>query len=211
MDDKWLTVKQGECVESLAYQAGHVLGTVWEHPQNSALKALRKDPHTLLPGDALFVPAIRPKTLACATQKVHRFRRKAVPARVVIVLAGARALANLPFELHLGMATFNGVLDADGALRIPVMPDVSDGYLLVDPEGKNLRLTLGMRHLDPINETSGIQGRLQNLGFYTGPQDGLYSQALVFSLQRFQQSRGLAPSGVLDDTLRDALLDAHGG
>lgn len=211
MDDQWITVKQGECVESLAYQAGHVLATVWDHPQNAALKTLRKNPHTLLPGDTLFVPAIRPKNQVCATDNVHRFRRKEVPARVVIVLANARELANLPFELRLGTATFKGVIDADGTLSAPVMPDVPGGELLVDPAGRNLRFALGMRQLDPISETSGIQGRLQNLGFYTGPLDGLYTQALAFSIQRFQQSLGLGPSGALDDALRDALLNAHGG
>lgn len=210
MSDQWIDVEQGQCAESLAYQAGHLLDSVWNHPDNASLKALRENPHTLLPKDRLFIPAITAKSEDCATDQRYRFRRKEVPSRVVIRLYEGKALANLPFELQVGDQVFKGQTDAEGTLRVPVMPDAADGQLLIDPDGKNLRLTVGMRHLDPIGETTGVQGRLRNLGFYRGPQDGLYSQALAFSIQRFQQSQGLATTGRLDDQLRQALEAAHG-
>lgn len=210
MEGEWLTVKQGESAESLAYARGHVVGTVWDHPDNAALKALRKDPHTLFPGDRLFVPAIRPRSEQCATAKLHRFRRREVPSRLVIVLADAKKLANLPFVLTFEGRRITGATDGEGKLSVPVMPDAGDAKLVIDPHGRNLAFAISTRHLDPITETTGIQGRLRNLGFYDGPIDGLCTQRVAFGIQGFQRAQGLESSGRLDDSTRDALLRAHG-
>ncbi len=210
MGDEWITLKQGESVESIAYARGHIVATIWEHPSNAAVKDLRKDPHTMHPGDRLFVPAIRPKTEKCATGQVHRFRRKEVPSKLVIVLSADKKLANLPFELTASGRLVRGITDEEGKLSVDVMPDAGDGRLVIDPAGKNLVLQINMRHLDPITETTGIQGRLRNLGFYDGPIDGLYTQQVAFAIQGFQGAQGMDPTGVLDDTTRDALQLAHG-
>jgi peptidoglycan hydrolase-like protein with peptidoglycan-binding domain len=40
-----------------------------------------------------------------------------------------------------------------------------------------------------------IQSRLHNLGFYSGPVDGVWGQSTQTAVQQFQQGRGLPPSG----------------
>lgn len=211
MSGKWIEVEQGQCVESLAYQAGHVLDTLWNHPNNADLKRQRESPYALMPADKLFIPALEARSERCGSGQRHRFRRRQVPSQVVIALSNGKELADLPFRLQLGERTLEGRTDAQGRLRMAVMPDAADGELLIDPDGMNLRFTLSMRHLDPVSEHTGVQGRLRNLGFYDGPLDGLYSLALLHAIQRFQESRGLTPDGSLDDGLRQALLAAHGG
>lgn len=48
-----------------------------------------------------------------------------------------------------------------------------------------------------------VQSRLLELGFYTGPPDGLWSPSTQAGLYRFQQLRGLVPTGqVTPATLR---------
>ena len=54
MSGKHHTVQQGESVESIAHAAGHFWDTVWQHPDNAALRQLRRSPHVLLPGDVVF-------------------------------------------------------------------------------------------------------------------------------------------------------------
>jgi peptidoglycan hydrolase-like protein with peptidoglycan-binding domain len=42
------------------------------------------------------------------------------------------------------------------------------------------------------------QVRLHGLGMYTGTTNGLWDQATQTAVERFQQNRGLPPSGLLD-------------
>lgn len=50
-----------------------------------------------------------------------------------------------------------------------------------------------------------IQGRLGQLGFYTGQVDGIWGPGTQSSLERFQQGRGLQASGQLNPATATAL------
>ncbi len=76
------TVSQGECIDSIALEHGFFAETIWLHPDNEELKALRKDPNVLQPGDVVVIPDLRPRTEARATEGTHRFKRKGVPGLV---------------------------------------------------------------------------------------------------------------------------------
>jgi hypothetical protein len=207
----FIEVRQSDSAESIAYRHGHIIDTVWNHPRNEALRTLRRDPHVLLPGDRLFVPDRCRKTVKAATGGVHRFRRRGVPSHLTVVLAiGQEVLANLHFELEIGGATRSGVTDAEGRISVPVMPDAPHSRLVVDPGGRNLAFELALRRLDPITETTGIQGRLRNLGYYQGDVDGLFGQFTLLSVQRFQADHGLPARGEMDEDTRERLLTAHG-
>ena len=79
-------VRDGECVSSIAKSSGHFWETIWDDAANSDLKAARKNPNTLLPGDRITVPELEPKEEPCATEEHHRFRRKGEPAMLRIRL-----------------------------------------------------------------------------------------------------------------------------
>jgi len=76
------TIAPGECISSIAYQHGFFWETLWNHGDNAELKRDRKDPNVLHPGDLVMIPDLTLKEESCATEQVHEFRLKGVPARL---------------------------------------------------------------------------------------------------------------------------------
>lgn len=75
-------VKSGDCINSIAFNHGFFWETLWNHGQNSELKNKRKDPNVLKEGDVIHIPDLTLKEESGATEQRHRFRLKAVPAKL---------------------------------------------------------------------------------------------------------------------------------
>lgn len=118
------TAQQGESVESIAHAAGHIWETVWNHPDNAALRQLRRSPHVLLPGDVVFVPPLTAREVERPTGQQHPFHRKGVPSRLKVrflVDDKPRASAAYVFIVD-GKREKEGQTDGDGLLDEPVSP-----------------------------------------------------------------------------------------
>lgn len=76
------TVRQGECISSIAYEYGFFPNTIWNHPDNEQLKQLRKDMNLLEVGDIVKIPEKEEKEESAASEQKHRFRKKGVPAKL---------------------------------------------------------------------------------------------------------------------------------
>jgi len=76
------TVREGECVSSIAYEHGLFPDTIWDHPDNSQLKQKRKEMNLLEAGDVVEIPEKEEKEESIATEQTHRFRKKGVPAKL---------------------------------------------------------------------------------------------------------------------------------
>src|SRR6188768_4030025 len=81
-----IKVSLGDSIPSIAQDFGHFADTIWNHANNAEIKAKRKNPNILFPGDDIFVPAIRLKDFSCATDARHSFKRKGIPAKLKIQL-----------------------------------------------------------------------------------------------------------------------------
>src|SRR4051812_33328111 len=79
-------VSQGECISSIAAQYGFFWETVWKDGENMELRGSRPNPNTLLPGDVVAIPQKKIKEESCATEQLHKFKRKGVPAVLKIKL-----------------------------------------------------------------------------------------------------------------------------
>jgi hypothetical protein len=203
-------VRQGECLSSIGKSYGLFWQTLWDHPNNARLKALRKDPNVLLPGDVLYIPERREKELAKASDARHRFRVKGTPAKFRLrLLRKGQARANLPYVLEVDGQFFRGRTDDGGNLEHWIPPGATSGRLLLNDGREVIPLQLG--HLDPVEEISGIQQRLKNLGLYGGPVDGQINAQTRTAISLFQSNQGLESTGEPDSTTRDALKSNHRG
>jgi hypothetical protein len=202
-------ITQGECIANVAELHGFFPKTLWEHPDNADLKKLRGDPYSLLPGDVVKIPDKRLKTVTGAAEKRHRFTRKGVPEKLrVRFCIGDKPRANARYRLDIDGKLIDGTTDGQGWVECAISPNAHSAKIHFDDSRDAIVLDLG--HLDPIEEISGIQGRLANLGFYAGPIDGIFSPDLEAALVDFQVAKKLEISGRLDDATKKALRDAYG-
>jgi N-acetylmuramoyl-L-alanine amidase len=149
-------VRDGECLSSIAKRTGHFWETLWNDPGNAELKAARKDPNLLLPGDRLVVPPPRPKEESGQAEQRHRFRRKGEPAKlrfrfvkepdlppaeqpdIVVVQSGKDSITEDPdprSQAHADEPRANApyILDIDGELQEGTTD--ADGILEVPVSG----------------------------------------------------------------------------
>ncbi len=207
------TVQPGDCMASIALVHGFLWETLWNLPENAQLKRTRKDPYVLFPGDQVFIPDLRSREWTCATNARHVFNKKGTVERVRIVLTDEKdkPLANQPYTLEIDrQIVHRGQTAGDGVIEHTIRPNAVEGRLLVG-EGKNqLEYHIGLGRVDPIDEVSGVQGRLFNLGYYNGPVDGKLNTQTTTALLLFQDKYGIPPSGEIDKPTQAKLTEIFG-
>jgi len=208
------TVKQGDCICSIAYEHGLFWETVWNHAQNSKLKQERKDPNILCPGDEVFVPDKEEKVENKPDSQKHPFKINGVPSKLRIrLLENDEPLSNVKYTLVIDgepVSKEGAKTNNKGILEHFINPAAKKGELSVGEDKVEYILHLGC--LDPIEKGEGVQGRLKNLGHYRGKIDGNLKNTAE-AIRQFQQkyeSDGLTPTGTMDDKTRDKLKAIHG-
>jgi hypothetical protein len=206
-------VRQGECVHSIAHALGVPWRKLWDLSDNDALREADRKPSQLLPGDRLAVPEPTPGEVRLRTGRRHEIRAKIGLVEVTLSLReNGVPLANVAWRIEGDSVRREGTTDADGVLstRLPSGLTRARLRLRVDePTEVSHELVLGA--LDPLESTSGVQGRLANLGLYTGPVDGVLGPETRRALRSFQSLQGLRVHGGLDRETLDRLRDAHEG
>ncbi len=203
------TVSQGECISSIAARYGFFPATIWDNTGNSRLKAERGDPNVLYEGDVVVIPDRRVRSEPSATEQRHRFRRKGVPERLLFqILDEEQPRANQPYVLDVDGRLTQGTTDAEGAVVEFIPPDARKARLLIGEERQEYVLDLGC--LDPIDQLSGVQARLNNLGYDCGAVDGALGPRTTAALRRFQQDHSLPESGTADQQTQQKLREVYG-
>ncbi len=205
------TVQQGDCISSIAYENGFFPDTIWNLPENSALKAKRKNPNVLMTGDIVHIPDLTVKQEPGATGSKYKFKKKGVPEKLRIKLLDGnhKPRANLDYVIVIDGNSRRGKTDGNGELAESIPPNAKVGKIVPgnDPS-KTINLNLG--HLAPVSEISGVKSRLANLGFYKGPIDDNLDPATQKALSAFQTKQGLPVTGEADDATKNQLQQLHG-
>jgi hypothetical protein len=202
-------VEQGDCISSIAYEHGFFWDTLWNHVENAQLKQDRKDPNILFPGDEVFIPDKEEKTESCATEQRHRFCKRGVPSKLRLrLLDNDEPRAKVDYILIVDGQIFSGTTDAEGRLEHTIPPNAESATLIIGEEQDEYKLKLG--HIDPIDEISGIQHRLNNLGFDCGEVDGVLDEETKLALRKFQKKYEIPETGQPDSETRRKIQELHG-
>jgi hypothetical protein len=210
-EERDYVVEEGDCLSQIAFESGFFWDTLWNHPANAALKEERRSPFVLNPGDTVHIPARRSKSVAVETGKVHRFRRRGVPAKLrVRVYSGDRPIAGEPYRLEVDGTVLTGTTGEDGLVEAFVAPNAGKALLTVGSGEEQRVYGLALRRLDPESAGKGLQERLRNLGYYTGEVNGELDERTRLAIRAFQKAQELEPDGEDTPRLRERLRTAHG-
>lgn len=201
------TVQAGDYMEMIAEHFGfrdyHV---IYDHPNNQALKTARPNPHILYPGDTVYIPDKDPGDQDADTDKKHKFVVKTQKVKLILrIRRNDKPFANQSYKLKVGAQNFSGKTAADGLIQHDIPIGIPQGELtFTGPPSYTRKLNLGFLH--PITIVSGVQMRLNNLGFGCGPATGAQSYPYTSALTAFQKKQGLSnQTGTLDKETTDAL------
>ncbi len=155
------TVCEGESIGSIAFEHGFFWETLWEHGSNASLKEKRKDPDVLLAGDVVHVPDLRVREESKGSDAKHQFKRKGVPAQIVLALRRPSAKSeekaeatgsgndwdfdepkpenlpdepdpSVPYQLFAdGRMIAEGKSDGDGKIKATLSPAARNGVLIL--------------------------------------------------------------------------------
>jgi hypothetical protein len=214
-------VRQGECLSSIAKKCGFPdYATIYSDPKNAAFRKKRPNPNVIFPGDNLYIPDRNVKEIPCATDQPHRFilTEKTVYLRLCLQDDLHQPYRNTKYRLRVESVDFTGATDSAGMLKQKIPADAVDGEITIFPFPDDLSdpgytFTLMVGHLDPIDEDSGVDARMTNLGF--GPQNTDDPEPADHdrgeALKAFQDRFGLKITGVADDATRQKLRALHDG
>ena len=214
------TVVQGEYLSEIAKRYGFgSYKTIWDHPENAALKKQRENPNVIFPGDRLFIPDKASKQVSGDTTQLHRFVLNGEKLKLRLVLEDLyeKPIADAQCELRIDNESFSLKTDGHGKIEKDIKPGAHKGMLTIkDPQTpiKDIQLPIQIGHLDPVDEVSGQKARLNNLGYFAGPFDGkseAENKALFLSaVEEFQCDHALAVDGKCGPATQAKLKQVHG-
>jgi hypothetical protein len=212
-------VQQGDCLCSIAEKWGFPnYEAIYLDSGNTAFREKRPNPNIIFPGDVLFIPDRKTKEFLRPTDQQHRFvaKRAKVYLRLCLQDDLHQPHKNTKYQLRVGGNYYRGSSDGDGIMEQRIPADASEGEITIfpmesDPSDAGYTFALNLGHLDPIDETSGIDARLVNLGFAPPHYDshGLSDEERVEVLKSFQERFGLDVTGEADQTTRQKLSQVH--
>src|SRR5262249_2099786 len=120
-------VKEGDCISSIAFEHGLFPGTLWDDPDNAALREKRREnPNAIGAGAVLVIPDLKQTSTMIATGARHRFQRRGVPAKFrVQVRDDGEPVANAPFTLKVDGKLIEGTTTGEGIVEASIPPNAS--------------------------------------------------------------------------------------
>jgi hypothetical protein len=203
-------VRPGDYLLKLAFIHDFDAEEVWNDPKNEELKKLRKNHHILAPGDILRFPDTPKEGLPLQAGVTNHYVVEVpkVDVRLVVKDEAGAPIGGEAYTVEGLAPVMEGTTTPDGAVSFSAPVHLREASLLF-PQ-RNMRLTVRIGDLDPLEEGSGVVGRLANLGFLDLAAIPVSDSQLAAALTAFQRAHGIPQTGTLDDDTRRALGDAHG-
>lgn len=209
-------IRQGDYLTKLAARFDFDADRVWNDAANADLRATRPNREILQPGDVLRIPTRGREGDRITAGGAHTFRRvvPTVGVRLVLKTTDGQPAAGHTFQIEglpAGTESSTGTVGDDGVVQFRAPVGVDSVRLVLESTSPPMRRSLLVRigHMDPVDEPSGVQKRLQHLGF--GPRIALWDEPLRrAAIESFQRWRELPVTGEPDDATQRALVEANG-
>ncbi len=212
------TVQQGENLFSIAqkYKIAD-WRSIYTHPYNSEFARLRPDPDVIMPGDKIKIPDIKPKAAKVCTGQIHVFvvKRNVQQLKVRLLDDNQQPLRNVRAQFLVAGARKELIVDGSGICEVdiedPATAEVAmDIFLDSEAPEPSHRYTLALSSLDPIDCISGVQARLNGLGYPCGAVDNLYGDMTKAGIQSFEATNAMPLTGKITDALREKIQQQYG-
>ena len=202
----------GDCVVSVALSEGLVPDDVWNHPDNDHL---RKDPDRDVPeivkvGQKIHLPEKTERKEQRAQDEKHTFKKSDVPVHLrVTLLDNGEPRDNRDYVFEVNAQTRKGKTDDHGVLDEIIPFDATEATVRLKGEDDGETYIFKLGFLQPVHCLNGVQARLHNLGYNTGPVDNLMGPITERAIKVFQRDEELEITGEPNDETLDALLERH--
>lgn len=210
------TIEKSDHLSAIAEQYGFArFQIIWDDPANASLREKRKTPDVLMEGDQVTIPDKTLKTVSASTGQTHTYviSKERLDLRLRVQDLAGRALVGTPCNLDVEGEASSTATNGDGIVDQQIPRTAKKGKLKLT----EVAFDIDIGRLDPIEEESGWQARLVNLGYLekavgdNRPEYGrLRKQELLAAIEEFQCDRGLPLTGKMDDVTRAALSEVHG-
>jgi hypothetical protein len=198
-------VKQGEHLSRIATKYGFSdYRTIWDHPQNAALKRERQNPNVLDPGDRVHIPERELRNEARPTDKRHRFQVtvRQLDLRLVLEDIYEKPIAGAACDLIIEGQVHKLTSDSRGKIEQRIQSTAEQAHLILRSretpfDGIDISVKIG--HLNSVEIVSGQKMRLMNLGYYFGRIDEVPDPDFRSAVEEFQCDHfpsPLRPDGV---------------
>jgi hypothetical protein len=207
----YITVQEGACVNSIAFQYGFAPDTIWNHPNNAALRTPDRSISILQPGDSVYVPDKTIKQISAPTDQVTVFKRNGVPAKLKLrfVDQEGNARASVSYRLDVdGKTIATGYTDPDGSIEQSIQPNANSGLVFLN-ETETYNLKLGS--MDPSSQEMGVRKRLKNLGLLADEtNDSQAANAKQAFLVQYLPDTSPSDGGTFPQSAVQKLVEVHG-
>jgi hypothetical protein len=214
-----VTVSRGDCISSLSKQNGFLsIDTIYGHASNAKLKGDRPNPNVLAQDDKVVIPDKAEKEESGSTDARLRLKLKSLKTTLGLQLQDDSGSVPSISKCKLTIdkkTLFEGALPADGKLEVAIEADSKEGELAltlstadgVDP----LLIKLELGALEHESTLSGVQARLENLGYDCGGISGTEDDKTKVAVAAFKRKNGLAKDNKIDAATRTQLRKSHEG
>jgi len=216
------TVKRGDYLPQIARRFGFSSWEkIYEHADNADFRKRRPNPQVIKVGDELFIPDRGDKEVERATEEMHKFEIKLPPPDVLKIILRddeGEPFDNEPFTLTVERHVHKGTTTGAGLVEAPLPPGAVKATLALD-DMPWLSWELEVGHLDPLKDddtddtvVTGLQARLNNLGFFCGAVDDDHGNKTKAAVMQFQEEvlGREEPDGELDAETRDRIFNDYG-
>ena len=200
-----IVVGSDDSILSIAKQNGFWWSTVWNHPNNSPLKTLRKKPEVLQEGDQVYVPKPEPKKESKPNEAYHKFKLKGEQAKFKIrLMMMDEPRANEDYTIIIDGVIKNGKTDGNGMIETDIPNDAKGGVLNLQGGKEQLPISIG--RLDPNDSPTGVRQRLASLGYRPETDSAPADTMPADTLKLFQRKYKLTE---YDAATRSKLQELH--